>query len=360
MKNIVLFYPSYERGGATKILINLADYFSKKKINIYLIINKKINNKKIKYIQLTNKNKFGRTRLISGIDGSLKLIKILLKLKRKETKILSLQSNFFSVLVAFFLNFKIGIRVSEDPCSATKFADNKLKAYLVMLSKLITYNLSNKIIVNSKKSLQCTKKFCFNKQKVNLLYNPSLKKIKKFKIRKNNKKILSIGRFCKQKNQELIIKAFARFSYKRSGYTLTLCGDGPDSSKIKKLITDLKMGSKIKLIPWKNNLEKIYNNNSIFVLTSLYEGMPNVIIEAINYNIPCISTNVSGVSDLLLNGKGGTIIKNNNVSDLYKAFLDLTSNYNIISKKVILAKKYLNRFELNNASLKYMKFLKKL
>tara|TARA_Y100000590_G_scaffold217051_1_gene245782 strand:+ start:189 stop:554 length:366 start_codon:yes stop_codon:yes gene_type:complete len=85
-----------------------------------------------------------------------------------------------------------------------------------------------------------------------------------------------------------------------------------------------------------------------------------IINKKINYNIPCISTNVSGVSDLLLNGKGGIIIKNNNVSDLYKAFLDLTSNYNIISKKLILAKKYLNRFELNNASLKYMKFLKKL
>ena len=56
MKNIIIFYPSFERGGVTKILLNLLKYFSKKKINVYLITNKlrgDLKNKKI-YQNLQN------------------------------------------------------------------------------------------------------------------------------------------------------------------------------------------------------------------------------------------------------------------------------------------------------------------
>ena len=119
----------------------------------------------------------------SGLSSLGILANLLKKLQKKDTVILSMQSNFFSVLVTFFLRWKISIRVSEDPCGATKYADNKLFAILVLITKFFTYNLSDKIIVNALKSQNCIKKFVFNKNKVKLLYNPTLLKIEKQKCR---------------------------------------------------------------------------------------------------------------------------------------------------------------------------------
>ena len=77
-----------------------------------------------------------------------------------------------------------------------------------------------------------------------------------------------------------------------------------------------------------------------FILTSLYEGMPNVLIEALNNNIPCISSNVSGVSDLLLNGKGGVILKNYNTFELINKLNKVISKYSFYVQKNKICKNF--------------------
>ena len=358
MKNLVIFYPSYERGGATKVLENLIYYCAKKNIKLYIIINKNLKyNKNILYIKISNRFKFIRSRFFSSLFGSIKLIKILSKLNTNKTRVLSMQSNLFSSLISKIFNFKIAIRVSEDPCGATKYADKKLISYVVLLSKLLTYNLANKIIVNSKKSFLCTQKFCLNKKKVKILYNPSLKKITKFKKRNNKKVFLNIGRYCKQKNQQLLIRSFANFIKKEKNYKIIFIGDGPDKIKLLQLVKDLNIKQNISFKNWNSNLISYFKKSSAFILTSLYEGMPNVLIEAINYNVPSVATNVSGVSDLLKNGKGGKILKGFEQLELERTLFQLTKNYNYFNDKTKIAKKYLYRFEIKNASKKYINFL---
>jgi len=359
LKNLIIFYPSYERGGATKILINLIKFFSKKNIKIFLIINSfNYKHKNLKLIKLSSDRSFYKSRFFSGLLGSWKLMKTINKLNKSETKILSMQSNFFAVLVSFFKNIKVVVRVSEDPCGATKYADEKIFSYLILLSKLVTYNMASYIIVNADKSLKCVKKFLYNKNKIRLLYNPSLNKINKFQSKKNKKILLSVGRLCKQKNQVLLIKAFSEFSKKNKNYKLIICGDGPDRESIHSLIKYYNLTKKIILKKWTHNIKIYYKNSSIFVLTSLYEGMPNVLIEALNSNMPCISSKVSGVSDLLLNGRGGLILKNYDSTHLAKSINKVIKNYDIYLKKTKLSKIYLNRYEINNASSKYFKLLK--
>ena len=82
------------------------------------------------------------------------------------------------------------------------------------------------MIVNAEKSFNCVKKLVLNKNKVKILYNPSLKKINKLKIKKKNYNFLTVGRLCKQKNQKLIIEAFAEFNKDHKNYKLIICGDG--------------------------------------------------------------------------------------------------------------------------------------
>ena len=365
MKNLIIFYPSFEKGGVPKILVNFINDISRKKINIYLIssnFNRKLlNNKNVKIFNFSNKNfAFINNRIISSFISSFILIKLIGKLKRKETKILSVQSNFFSVIISYFFNIKIAVRVSEEPCSATKYADNIFFGIIIYISKFITYNLSTSVIANATKSQKCIQSIVLNKSKVKVLFNPYLNKIKKIRRTKKNYSFLNIGRFYKQKNQLCLIEAFNSFNKIKKNYILKIIGDGPNEKKLIDLAKKYKLQKKIKIIKWKKNLDTMYRNTDFFVLPSLYEGMPNVLIDAINYEVPSICSDASGVDDILLKGKGGIIIKNINHRNLGKALVNAVNNYSQILRRTKIAKKKLDIFLIRNASNKYLEFFNSL
>lgn len=363
MKNIIIFYPSFERGGVTKVLLNLIKYFSKKKINVYLITNKVSDDlKKKKFIKtfiITDKKiKFINNRIITGLRAAILMIDLFKSLNKDQTIILSMQSNFFPALIGYFYKFKTVIRVSEDPCGATKYADNKLFAYLILITKFLTYNLSYKIIANAKKSQECIKKFTYKKDKVILLNNPTLDKLNKIKNFKPKNYFLNIGRYCKQKNQSFLIDTFNKFSKKNDNYILMLIGDGPDKGRLKDKVKKLGLNKKIKFVGWKNIDDNLYKKTKLFIHTAYYEGMPNVLIEAINNEIPVISFNSSGVEDLLLKGRGGEIFYNMSSKELLNKIHFSLNHYNKSLKKTFLAKKKLKKYSIEIAGQRYITNLK--
>ena len=221
MKNIIIFYPSLEKGGATVVLINLIKYLSKNRY-IYLITNKK--DKKLKKVKnlkilLTGNKKLSliNNRIISGIDSAIILLNVLKKINKKNTIVFSMQSNFFAVILSFIKSVKVIIRVSEDPCGATRYADNKLFAIFILFTKFITYNFASKIITNAKKSQRCVKRFVLNTHKVKLLYNPTLVKILKKNDYKKKKLFSKCWTFMQTKKSANIDKGFLRISQKQQG-----------------------------------------------------------------------------------------------------------------------------------------------
>ena len=143
LKNIIIFYPSMERGGVTINLYNLVSYFNKKGINIHLISNKDLSDKKIRnkyfffYKYKDFVNKYLPQRVTRGICAAKILYKILNNFSKKETIIFSLQSSMIAILVCKFLGFKIISRNSEDPISSTIYSDNKLLSYFIFLLRSI-------------------------------------------------------------------------------------------------------------------------------------------------------------------------------------------------------------------------------
>ena len=90
----------------------------------------------------------------------------------------------------------------------------------------------------------------------------------------------------------------------------------------------------------------------------MYEGLGNVLIDSINFNTPCISTDCnSGPKEILLNGKGGYLVKNNSEIDLAKKMIFSIQNYNLSKKKNIFAKKKLDRFFIEKNCKIYIKTL---
>ena len=85
------------------------------------------------------------------------------------------------------------MRNAEDPIYSTIYGDNKLSSIIAILSKILTYNFSDKIICNSEGSKNSLQKLLFNKSKVISIYNPYLKKIfKKINFQKKTLSSLSV------------------------------------------------------------------------------------------------------------------------------------------------------------------------
>ena len=373
IKNIIIYYPSFEKGGVEKIINNLIYIFLKKKIKVYLITtkNKNLNNlKKLKNLDIvfsetSNILNFFPNRISAMLSCIKPLIKLLKKLNNQNTVVHSMQSSYLPILVSKFYKFKIIIRNSEDPISSIKFSDERFYSYIVFILRFFFYNFADYIITNSKGSAKSLNFFLFgkNKEKVKYIYNPYLtkKKIKQGQFKsKKDKIILSVGRLCKQKNFETLILAFKNFIIKNKDYKLCIVGDGYNRTKLKRLITSKKLNKKIQLKGYLNNINQQYRKAKLFVMPSLYEGLGNVLIDAINFSVPCIVTNCkSGPSEIVCRGKGGTIVPINDIDALSKAMNDDIKNYNGAIKKLNFAKKKLIRFNSESQGLKYLATLEK-
>ncbi len=359
---ILLYYPSFERGGAEKNLINIVNYFTKKKIKIFLFSHnvKKEKFYKSNYLKIIRSQPLKNMNFIPirwnlALSAALNLNYYAKKFNRNSI-IFSMQSHIPSIIVAKLNKKKISIRNSEEPLGATYYADNRLIAFFVLILKFIFYNFSNQIIAISKKSEQSLKKIVFFNRKVTLILNPYLANIyKKKKMKKEKRKfsILSVGRITKQKNLDLLINSFLNLSKKYKNIELTIIGDGDLFTDINNRVSTRR---NIRLIKWKKNLRSFFLKSDLFILSSFYEGLPNVLIDAVNYEVPCIATNVSGVKDILINGKGGLIIPNNDQQELEKNIEYSLKHYSKIKKKVLLAKKKLFRFTNINCVLMHRQF----
>lgn len=142
------------------------------------------------------------------------------------------------------------------------------------------------------------------------------------------KTVVSVGRLNKQKNQRMLIEAFAQLSGEFAGYSLTIWGEGPERANLEKLIKELNMQDRI-FLPGTSDkiLEEIYDEG-IFVLSSDFEGMPNALMEAMAMGLPCISTDCpcGGSKDLINNGENGILVPVGKVEPLATAMKELISD----------------------------------
>ena len=290
-----------------------------------------------------------------------KLLAIELKKSKKEdTIVFSLQSSSLSILITRIFGFKIVARNAEDPIYSTVYADKKISALFVIFFKVLTYNFASGIITNSNGSRISMNRLVFNKKKIISIYNPYLKKSLKIKNNKKKNWILSVGRLTKQKNFNTLINAFSVIHKKIPNFKLLIIGSGDKENELKEMIIKLNLKKKVRIKSWTKNLSRYYSKSKIFILSSIYEGLGNVLIDAANYKLPIISTNCkSGPSEIIDYGKGGYLVPVSNKSLLAKKITYVLNNYKKAIVKAQFAKKRVSRFYIEKNSLLYLKYIKK-
>ncbi|MFM0772737.1 glycosyltransferase [Streptococcus suis] len=131
----------------------------------------------------------------------------------------------------------------------------------------------------------------------------------KKRVVRNFKRIISVGRLTEQKNHSMLIGAFSKYNETHPDSILEIFGEGALYQDLKKQIKMLNMENKIILRGTTSQILEEIASSDMFVLTSKYEGMPNVLMEALALGVPVVSTDFSPgtVRELLTHGVNGLI-----------------------------------------------------
>lgn len=348
MKKITFLVLHLGYGGIETATINtansLCDKYDIEIMSFYNLDNNqanKLNSKiRVKYLYNGNPNKeeflksLHNHKIINTIKEGIKASKILLKKRIKVIKyikncksdyIVSTRCEFSTLLSKYGNNNTVKIAQEHRYHNNDKKYINRVKNkynnidYLFALTKCL-YNDYKEFLKNNKHT------------KVELVPN-MLYEIPKYNSKLDKKNIITISRLDYGKKNDDIIKSFSKI--KESNWKLYIIGDGKEFNNLKNLIDDLNLNNKVILTGYKNKEEinKYMLDSSLFLMASITEGLPMVLLEAMSYGIPCISYEVpSGVNDIIEDGRNGYIIKNRNEIEYIKRIEEVINDSKLRNK----------------------------
>jgi len=168
---------------------------------------------------------------------------------------------------------------------------------------------------------------------------------------------ISTGRLTEQKGYRYLIEAIS-ILHKEIDIYLYIFGEGDQRKELEELIKKNNLQDNVKLLGHNKNACMFYKDFDVFVSSSIYEGFPTVILEAMVLNIPVIATNVSGSRELIINKKTGLLIPPKNPVELSNSIKYLMSNYDKALEYASNAKKLVSQYRIENIVREYLNIYK--
>ena len=362
MKNLLIFMPSIEGGGVEKNLFIISNFLAKKIPNTFVLTaSKKFKHKFKKNIGfLTTKKNFWdncgrRIKFLACLT-----ILFFFLIRNRNTLVLCFQANVYCTILCKFLNIKIIVRSNSAPSG---WSQNIIKKFI--FNKIL--RLANLIIVNSfefkkelKKRLNLVSTCIYNPLNKNEVIRLSKHKIKNNFFTKKTLNIINVGRFADQKDQVCLLKAINLIK-KKINIRLILIGRGNHKNILEDFIKKNSLNKIVLLKNFNENPFPFIKSSDLFILTSKYEGLPNVLLETIALKKMIISSDCpTGPKEILDNGKGGLLFKVGKFKELANKINHYFKNKKKMEKKIKYAFKRLDRFESNLNLERYLYFVKKI
>lgn len=362
MKIVYLINSLKHPGGMERVLVEKANYFSEKfKYEIFIITTDQNNeenfyklNEKIKHIDLgINYYEEVKLNILKRIIPYFKKQKIHKKLL--EEYISKIEPNFIVSLGCEDTYILPKIKYRAFKIREFHFGKNYRKEHAKSFNKGIIYKLKacidtfrdellikkyDKLILLTKEDLKKWK----DKSKIKVIYN-SIKSTSSNFSNCNNKKIISVGRLDGQKGYDRLIEAWKIIKLQDDEWVLEIYGDGVDKEKLMKKIIEYKLENSFFLRGVTNKINEKYQESSIYVMTSRYEGFGMVLVEAMANGLPVVAFDCcSGPKDIISNDDDGYLIKNGDIKGLADKIYFLMKNDEKRKKMGIKAKKSVDKF----------------
>lgn len=361
-KIIIFFLANFGQGGAGQSISRLCVNLRKKNYEIIVMC---LNRCFYKNIFVKNKIKVIEINKRKVFFSIKKINRIIKSLTEKNNKVIFVSNLFYSnALFSLFLkrykNLKLVLTERTPLQELNIFFGIKdfIKKIIIKIILKINYKKADLIISNSRKTALDIKKFSGGNSIY--IYPASYKNFTSVKKKNQNQlKLLSVGRLSVEKNYGNLIQNLSKL--KGISFSLTIVGDGPEKKKLFQLIHKNNLTKKIKIISFKKQLSKYFNDTDLFISCSKFEGFPNAVVDAISHNLPVLSSNShGGIQEILKNKRYGMIYDINNYSSFESKIKYFIKNKDKFTFSKTNVEKDFRKFHQKYSSQKYDEIFKKL
>ncbi len=344
MKKILFFIPTLTGGGAEKVLVNLVNNMDKQKYNITVMtlfnvgVNIEYLNEDIEYKYVFKKLFRGNIHIFKLFSPEFlfkRIIKeeydvIISYLQGPTTRIVSGCRNKDTKLVNWMHN---EIDDIKKIMSSYRNKTELIKCYkkydsTVFVAETVKESF-NKIMPRIDKGL----KVLYNTVDSDEIKMKSIQKIEDIKYDSNKINLISVGRFAHQKGYERLLKIASKLvKDDKLDIHLYLLGKGELEEKYKQIIDENDIERNVSFLGYKINPYKYVKNSDLFVCSSYHEGYSTAVTESLIVGTPIITTNCSGMEEMLGSNNEYGIIVNNTDEDLYDGLRNILNNKDKIKK----------------------------
>lgn len=314
MKKIKILFitPDLNSGGSQKFLLNLISQLDENTFDLFLF-SKKYSGSFIEFIpkniHVLNKSNLGISKAIFVLKANMKYV------NPDFTFSILNRTNLLNIICSkfFFFKHKVIIRESNSPNDQLK--NHSIPKLQLFLGKIL-YHFADLIISQTDEmKIDVLKFYHLNPKKVLAIGNLiSKKKILKLSAEsspfdKGTFNIVAVGRLERQKGYDLLLKSLKVLSLTIPKFHCYICGESETeySNYIFKLTNDLNLIDKVTFVGYTSNPYKYISNADVFILTSYFEGLPNVILEARFLRVPIVVTNTLSIYRDLISETDGFI-----------------------------------------------------
>ena len=202
----------------------------------------------------------------------------------------------------------------------------KSKPMQVLSRKLVSKHGSWVVTLTEADALSYKQKY--NTNKVSCIHNPITIDLPEY-TEPNAHKAVAVGRYTSQKGFDLLIKAWAKVEEKKD-WKLVIVGKGKQTKLLQSLIEKYELTSSVELIPPTNNIQGLFKESGLYVMSSRFEGLPLVLIEAAAMGLPAVSFACqTGPEEIIEHEKTGLLVPPMNIDALTSAIQTCILNDNL-------------------------------
>jgi glycosyltransferase involved in cell wall biosynthesis len=139
-------------------------------------------------------------------------------------------------------------------------------------------------------------------------------------------RFVAVGRLVAVKNLGMLIEAFATVAKNHTDATLRIVGDGPERDFLERRVAEMKLAGRIAFSGFVDDIDAVMRDADAVVLSSLSEGMPMSILEAMRAGLPVIATRVGGIPEIVIDGRTGILVASKDTRALANAMESLIGN----------------------------------
>jgi glycosyltransferase involved in cell wall biosynthesis len=372
--NGFFFIPSLEGGGAEKVMVELLSNINRERIEPILVMLYEYENSPYR----SSLPKDIRIIVIKrGSDANLDKLKqyacfIKTVLREKPDVIVSMLTHCNIMALSAKLIFRIKTIICEHitigEVIKTQEGEKMLWFPTRHLVKLF-YRYADKIIgVSEGIKANLVEEFNITPNNIEVIYNPiDLDRVPELGelpvehifFADRVPIICGVGRLVRQKGFDILLKAFRTITEKMDA-RLIILGEGPENEELSRLADNLAITEKVSFVGFQKNPYKFISKADIFVLSSRYEGLPMVILEAMACGRPVVSTDCkSGPRELLDNGKHGVLVPTEDIDALSSAILKLLRDKALRERFSVSGKQQVKDFDAKKIVSKYEEMIYK-